>query len=129
MAEYIPGVCNIGEEEVKGRIVSGWLGLILTIVIAAILVYLQATKWTYLVLFFPAFIGALGFLQGAFHFCVAFGTQGLFNVSQGMGHTESVSQAEYRSKDQKKVVLILVYSGIIAVIIAGASLLSLSTFS
>ncbi|KND50383.1 MAG: hypothetical protein AB202_01865 [Parcubacteria bacterium C7867-007] len=113
MAEYIPGVCNIGEEEIRGRVVSGWFGLVLTIIVAALLIYLQASKWMYFILFFPAFIGALGFLQAAFHFCVAFGTQGLFNVSQEGGRVESVSQAEFRIKDQKKAVLILVYSVVV----------------
>ncbi len=116
--KYIPGVCNIGPAEIKSRMIAGWFGLILTVVVGALLFYLPVSPWTRLVLFFPAFIGAIGFLQAAFHFCVAFGAQGLFNVSNEAGKTESISQKEFRKKDQQRVVQIYTYSVLVGIAIA-----------
>jgi hypothetical protein len=121
MATYIPGVCNIGPEEIKLRTQAGWIFLIITLALAILFYYLPVSPWLRLVLFFPAAISALGFLQAAFHFCVAFGTQGLFNVSHEAGKTESVSQAVFRKQDQQKAILIMLYSAIIGAIIAVAA--------
>jgi len=35
--QYIPGVCNIGTEEIKKRKQAGWIGLIATIVLWGII--------------------------------------------------------------------------------------------
>ncbi|KND46996.1 MAG: hypothetical protein AB199_01010 [Parcubacteria bacterium C7867-004] len=115
---YVPGVCNIGPEEIKGRRASGWFGLVLTIAVGAVLIMLPVSPWTRLVLFFPAAIGALGFLQAGFHFCVAYGTQGLFSMGNG---TESVSQQEFRKQDQVKSVKIITYSVLIGIVVAVGS--------
>jgi hypothetical protein len=46
-----------------------------------------------------------GFLQTAFHFCAGFGMQGVFNFGAEVGKTETVEQAEFRQKDQRKPLL------------------------
>ena len=115
---YIPGVCNIGPAEIKSRMQTGWFGLGLTVIIGALLFYLEASPVTRLVLFLPAFISAIGFLQAYFHFCVAFGSQGLFNVANEAGKTESVTQQEFRKKDQQKVYKIMIYSVLVALVVA-----------
>ena len=119
--KYIPGVCNIGPAEIKSRMQAGWFGLILTVIVGALLFYIQAAPVTRLVLFLPAFIGAIGFLQAYFHFCVAFGSQGLFNVANEAGKTESVTQQEFRRKDQQKVYKIMTLSVLVAVVVAGVA--------
>ena len=118
---YVPGTCNIGPEEIKMRTTAGWIGLAATVLIGALLVYLPVSHWTRLVLFFPAAIGALGFLQSAFHFCVAFGMEGLFNVSHEAGKTESVSQQEFRKADKRKAIQIIVYAVVIGILVALAA--------
>jgi hypothetical protein len=115
---YVPGTCNIGPDEIKQRKMAGWTGLILTVVIGVLLVFVGTPAWWRLVLFFPAVIGALGFLQAAFHFCVAYGTSGLFNVSNEAGKTETVSQKEFRKKDQQKSIKIITYSILIGLVVA-----------
>jgi hypothetical protein len=60
----------------------------------------------------------MGFLQGLMHFCVAFGTKGLFNMDKAVGQTESIDQAEFRKKDQQKVVQIYVLAVVIAIVVA-----------
>jgi hypothetical protein len=111
---YTPGVCNIGPEEVKMRVRAGWLGLIATVVIGAFLFWLQSAPWTRLVLFLPAFVSAVGFIQAQMHFCVAFASKGLFNMDKAVGVTESVDKAEFRKADQKKAIQIWTYSFLIA---------------
>ena len=51
-----------------------------------------------------------------------FGTQGLFNFGE-MGAEEQVHEAEYRRKDQRKAILIVVLSLVITVVVAVVALL------
>jgi hypothetical protein len=111
---YIPGVCNIGPAEIKLRKLSGVVGLSATILLFAFFLVGGFDKPWRLLIFFPAVIGASGYLQAAFHFCVRFGTMGLFNMSSTLEHQENVDQAEYRKKDQQKALKIGGLSGLIA---------------
>jgi hypothetical protein len=115
---YVPGTCNIGPEEIKMRTTVGWIALAATILIGTLLLYLPLSHWVRLVLFFPAVISALGFLQSAFHFCVAFGMEGLFNVEHAAGKTESVSQQEFRKADKRKAIHIIAYAVLIGILVA-----------
>lgn len=115
---YIPGVCNIGPAEIKRRRRSGWFGLGATIVLwLAFVVFRVSAPWR-LLLFLPAFMSAEGFLQAAFHFCAGFGSRGLYNFGTEVGKTETVEQAEFRQKDQRKALMISLYSALIGIAIA-----------
>ena len=119
---YQPGVCNIGPAEIRRRRMSGYLGLI---VAAAFLILAFVLSWpapVRLLVFVPVAIAATGFLQAAFHFCVRFGAQGLFNFGD-LGTQEAVHEAEYRRKDQRKALLIAGLSAGIAAVVAVAALL------
>src|ERR1035438_936557 len=70
---YIPGVCNIGPPEIRRRMFSGWIGFVCTLALAAALFYWDNARPWRLLLFFPAFSAATGFLQGLYHFCLGFG--------------------------------------------------------
>jgi glucan phosphoethanolaminetransferase (alkaline phosphatase superfamily) len=111
---YIPGVCNIGPAEIKLRKLSGIVGLSATIILFAVLLVGGLDGPWRLLIFFPALTGASGYLQAAFHFCYRFGMKGLFNMGNSLEHQDSVDQAEYRKKDQKKALLILSLSLAIA---------------
>jgi hypothetical protein len=115
---YTPGVCNIGPEEIQMRMRAGWIGIIATVGIGAFLFWIQSAPWTRLVLFLPAFVSAVGFIQARMHFCVAFASKGLFNMDKAVGVTESVEKAEFRKADQKKAVHIWTYSLVAALIVA-----------
>jgi hypothetical protein len=104
---YQPGVCNIGPAEIRKRRAGGYLGLVVTILaLIAFVVFQVPTPWRILIAL-PAGLAANGFLQAAFHFCVGFGTRGLFNMQESLGHEETVSDAEFRKADQKKAYKIL----------------------
>jgi hypothetical protein len=119
---YQPGVCNIGPAEIRSRRRSGIGGAIVTAVALAAFVLLGVPDgWRWLVVI-PAGVGAMGFLQAAFHFCARFGMAGLFNFGE-LGAEESVHEAEYRRADQRKAVLISVLSLGIGILVAVVAVL------
>ncbi|MBU0750220.1 hypothetical protein KKH15_01755 [Patescibacteria group bacterium] len=122
--KYIPGVCNIGPAEIKMRERVGWYALGATALLGIVLVASDAPEWSKVVLFFPATVSALGFLQAWFHFCVAYGTQGLFNVSDAVAKTESISQKEFRKKDQQRSIMIIVSAVVIGMVITASAFAS-----
>ena len=125
--KYVPGECNIGPAEINRRRRSGWVGLGLTILLwLAFWIFRVPAPWR-LTLFFPAALGAEGFLQAAFHFCAGFGMQGVFNFGSELGKTESVEQADFRRKDQRKALLISLYSALIGIVIAVLGFLLISS--
>ena len=115
--KYIPGVCNIGPEEIKKRKQAGWIGLVATVLLWAVFIWFDvAVPWR-LLLFFPAMMSATGFLQAYMHFCAYFGFASLFNFSD-VGKTDSVSQAEFRAKDRRKAWQIIIYSVLVGAAVA-----------
>ncbi|GAA3774302.1 hypothetical protein GCM10022240_27630 [Microbacterium kribbense] len=116
-AVYQPGVCNIGPAEIRRRRQGGCIGLVVSVLYLAVAFALGwSAPWRLLVVL-PAMLGASGFLQGAFHFCVNFGSRGLYNFG-ARGTQESVHEAEFRRKDQRTAVLIGLLSLAIAVVVA-----------
>lgn len=111
---YIPGTCNLSDAEVQGRAVAGWFGAIATLALAVFFYMTGTSSLVRLFVFLPAYIGAIGFLQSAMHFCVNFAMSGVFNVSSEVGKTESISRAEFRALDKKKAIQIFIYSALIA---------------
>ncbi len=110
--QYIPGACNIGAAETAKRKRTGWIGLLITITVFALLVYLGAPRIWRLLIFAPAAFSAIGFLQARMHFCAYFGFRGLFNFGAA-GKEETVEQKEFRRQDRKKAMLIILYSAIV----------------
>jgi hypothetical protein len=122
---YQPGVCNIGPAEIRQRRRLGWIGLAVTVVYLALAFALGFPPAFRLLAALPAGMAATGFLQGAFRFCVRFGTQGLFNFGD-LGTEEAVHEQEYRRLDQRKAIQIIVFSMLIAVVVGvGAFLIPL----
>jgi hypothetical protein len=107
---YIPGVCNIGPAERRMRRRAGWLGLGIAIALWALFAIFNTPRAWRLFVFLPAVLAASGFFQSAFHFCVNFGMKGVFNFGPEAGKTDGVAQAEFRKKDRRKALLILLLS-------------------
>ncbi len=107
--KYIPGVCNMGREEIKRRKTGGWTGLILTLVAIFLLWWLDVSKWWRLVVFLPSVMGATGFIQAYTQFCVYFGFGHLFNFGD-VGKTDSIEQKEFRTKDRARAWQLLSYA-------------------
>lgn len=119
--EYIPGVCNIGKAEMRKRWAVGWVATIVCVLFLGLcLVFSIASVWRLLV-FFPATVAAIGFLQHAWHFCARFGLGGVFNFGPNVGTTDSVEQAEYRKKDRRTALQLIGLSLLISAAVAAAA--------
>lgn len=116
--QYIPGVCNIGPADIRMRRMVGYVGLTLTIALFVLFYLVPVDAAWRTIVFIPATLAAMGFLQAYLHFCAKFGMSGLFNVSDDMKHQESVDQAEYRKKDQQKAVTIIAGAVCIGALVA-----------
>jgi hypothetical protein len=118
---YIPGVCNIGRDEVRWRKVLGWLGLVCTVGLWAFFVYAKASPLARLWVFGPALMSAIGFIQAARGFCVKYGLGGAFNFSRNVGATNAVEQAEFRRQDRRTSIQIITLSLLAAALVALAA--------
>jgi len=119
---YKPCVCNIGPAEIRQRRTSGYIGLAVSVAFLVVVFALGWPAWVRLLVAIPVMLTANGFLQAAFHFCVYFGTKGLFNFGD-IGTQETVHESEYRRKDQRKAILITALALLIAAIVAVAAFL------
>jgi hypothetical protein len=107
---YIPGVCNIGPAETRVRRLVGWGGSSAAVVLAAGLIASGAAAPWRLLVFFPASLGATGFLQAGMHFCAGYGLRAFSNFGP-MGHPpDTVEQAEFRALDRRKARSIFAWS-------------------
>lgn len=120
---YIPGVCNIGKEEINKRKQAGIVGLILTVLTYSLFVYFEVSKGVRFLTFIPAVISAIGFLQARMRFCAYYGLAEMFNFDS-LGKSSKVDNNEFVRKDKKRARQIIYYSvlvgigvGLIAVII------------
>ena len=119
---YQPGVCNIGPAEIRMRRRAGIASLDATVaVMVAFVAFDVPAEWRWLVAL-PAAGAAFGFLQAQLHFCVAFGMSGLFNFGT-LGTQESVLEAEFRKKDQRKAIVIAAGSLLVAFVVGAAAVL------
>jgi uncharacterized membrane protein len=103
MAEtaYVPGICNINREEVAYRRKWRNIGAATTIILAVLLFVLTSNRWIRLVVFLPAFIGAIGYLQTKNKFCVSYAASGLQNAAEGSPKADKVAEAAHKL-DQAK---------------------------
>jgi hypothetical protein len=99
--KYIPGVCNIGKDEIKRRRTGMFLGLGLLIVVFILLEVFKVDKLWRLIIFLPAVSFAINFQQWYLKFCVRFGLKGVYNFKD-VGNALTIEQKEYLRKDRMK---------------------------
>jgi hypothetical protein len=121
--EYIPGTCNIGPQERVLRRMVGYVCVGFFVALFFVFYFTHAPYGLRLILLIPAFIGGVGFIQDAMHFCVNFGFRGLHNLTRAAGVTLTVTEAEFRRLDREKAVEILCYSLIAALALTYLALL------
>jgi hypothetical protein len=119
--QYIPGVCNIGQAEIRRRKRIGWIALAATVAMGAAFAVLHVAAAWRLALFFPAILSAIGFLQAAWHFCAKFGLGGVFNFGPHVGQTDTVEQAEFRRQDRHTAIAIIGLSAVAGIVVAAAA--------
>ena len=113
-SDYIPGICNIGSEERTIRRNTGYVSLILSIILILLLIELKASKVFNLIIFFPILLASISFLQDQMHFCAAFGLKGVYNFGKKILKPARIEELEYIKKDREKALKIIIYSLIIS---------------
>jgi hypothetical protein len=109
---YIPGVCNIGKEEVKKRRRAAIYAAILSIIVISALLLTHSIKlWRFLA-FVPLASFGISVQQWSNKFCVNFGMKGVFNFKNA-GELTSVEQQEMIKADRAKAIKMIVI-GLIA---------------
>jgi type II secretory pathway component PulK len=113
--EYVPGVCNIGHEEIARRRRFGWVALIVALLLVAVLIRMHVNPWWRLLVFLPAAMSASGFLQAQFHFCLGFAYAGISNFG-ALGQSEAVTDKASRTTDRKRGTRIAIYAVVIGTV-------------
>jgi hypothetical protein len=119
MAEYQPGVCNIGTEQRRARRLSGVgsFGIAVAVVLAVTLDVLPSgTLWATVPFVFG---GWVGLLQDYLRFCVAFGALARYDLSGSGGSVGSVAEREAVRADRKRALTILGLAAGLTVVTAG----------
>jgi hypothetical protein len=99
---YIPGMCNINKAEVAYRKKAMWLGIGVSAVLLIVLVALSAPVLTRLILFVPTYVATIGYLQVKNKFCVAYGSSGKQNASEGSDSASTIEDEAALAADKKK---------------------------
>lgn len=113
---YIPGVCNIGKEEVNKRRSGAVFSALLSAIIIAALFYTHTDKlWRFLV-FFPLTAFGVNVQQWSNKFCVGFGLKGIFNFKE-LGESVPVEQQEMLKADRAKAIKMIVIGLVIGLVL------------
>jgi hypothetical protein len=118
--KYLAGVCNIGPVEIARRRKLGLFSFVISIAVLVILIWLHVNPWWRLIVFFPVFMSASGFLQAYFRFCPGFARAGVYNFTLIIGKFTKVSDDYSKEKDKSvgnKIMLYAISIGLVASII------------
>ena len=110
MAEYQPGVCNIGANQRRARRLSAIASFAVAIGIAVAAVVgavPQLSLWAIVPFIFGGYVGTF---QDYFRFCVAFGALARYDLSGSGGESGSVDTSEAVRADRRKAAKILLLS-------------------
>lgn len=119
MAEYQPGVCNIGADQRRARRLSALASFAVAagIVAAAVVGVLPGLSlWAAVPFVFGGYIGAF---QDYFRFCVAFGALARYDLSGSGGASGSVSETEAVRADRRQAAKILLYAAVATALTSG----------
>jgi hypothetical protein len=119
-ADYRPGVCNIGREEIGRRRRAGHVALAATLAFLAVLVVIGAPAPARALVGLPAAAAASGYLQAWLKFCAGFASRGVFNFGR-LGETHDVEDEEAHRRDRARANQILVTSVAVGVVVGVAA--------
>ncbi|KZX47281.1 hypothetical protein ACNO8S_12740 [Haloarcula sp. KBTZ06] len=119
MAEYQPGVCNIGANQRRARRLSAIasfavaIGIALAATLGAIP---DLSLWATVPFVFGGYVGAL---QDYFRFCVAFGALARYDLSGSGGESGRVDASEAVRADRRKAAKILLLATVATAVTSG----------
>ena len=100
--EYIPGTCNINFAEIAYRRNAFRLFFVITVVSIVAIFALKAPIHVRVIVFIPAFIAILNYLQVKNRFCVMYGKSGEENATEGSTESRKVTTQDALAKDKKR---------------------------
>ena len=121
-AEYVPGRCNIGPEEIARRRRAGHVGAAATLALLGVLIAIDAPPLGRLLVGIPAIGAASGYLQAVLRFCAGYGTLGVFNFGRA-GRTMAVPDPAARARDRRRSLEITALSVVIGAAVGIAAAL------
>ena len=98
---YQAGVCNIGPAEIARRRRAGYVGVAAAIVLATVLVVVDAPSVTRLLISLPLAAGFSGFIQARLRFCANYGWRGVRNLG-AIGDAHRIDDAASRAVDRRR---------------------------
>lgn len=110
MAEYQPGVCNIGADERQKRRLAGASSFAVAIASVAGVFLFDLPTDVLLVTFVFLFGGFVGYFQARFGFCVAFAALARYDLSGSGGGAGTISKPEALRRDRRQAVTIVLYA-------------------
>ena len=110
MAEYQPGVCNIGKNEIRKRYTLAAAGFLIAAIVTYAILALSLPKWALVFSFIILVMGFEGFYQGYFKFCAGFAAAGRYDFTGSQGSAGTVADRQAHKKDMEKARQIHIYS-------------------
>jgi len=120
--EYRPGACNIGPREIAKRRAYGLVGLAITIVLAVVLVAVDAPALARAVVILPLWGALISLEQARRKFCAGFAMAGIRSVA-GSYATESVADPADLAADRAAARTMVAYCGAIALVVTAVFVL------
>ena len=117
MAEYQPGICNIGKNEIRKRYILAIVGFVISAIVSYAILSFSLPKWALLFSFVALLIGFEGLYQGYFRFCAGFAAAGVYDFTGSGGSRSKVTNAKDHREDMRKAMRIHIYAIISSVII------------
>ncbi|GGM41471.1 hypothetical protein [Haloarcula argentinensis] len=115
MAEYQPGVCNIGANQRRARRLSAIASFAVALAVAVGAVP-DLSLWVTIPFVFGGYVGAF---QDYFRFCVAFGALARYDLSGSGGSSGRVVASEAVRADRRKAAKILLFAAAATAVTTG----------
>lgn len=115
--EYEPGGCNIGTAERRVRYGLGFVGFVAAAVLVGAVLVLAWPRWVLLLMALPLFAGFVGYAQGRAGFCVRYAAAGVYNVGDGLGEVDRVTDAAATTRDRRQARTLLVRSALATAVV------------
>ena len=113
MTQYTPGVCNIGNGEVRRRQLVAIIGYALALASFVTMVSTNAAHSARWGLYLPLLVGSIGFVQARRKFCLAYGFMGTFNFGK-LGQISQVQSVADKKQDRITALTILLQAAALA---------------
>jgi fatty acid desaturase len=113
MSQYTPGVCNIGNGEIRRRQLVAIIGYALALASFVTMISTNAAHGARWGLYLPLLVGSIGFVQARKKFCLAYGFMGTFNFGK-LGQISKVQAVDDKKQDRITALTILLQAAVLA---------------